>query len=1258
MARTFSKTDVAVGGRPTSVAMADVDKDGDLDMLVANGDDNTVSVRLNDGGGRFSGGTAISAGIGPSFVKAADVDRDGDLDVIVANRDSATVSVRLNDGRGVFSGGTDIRMGLAPLSVAMADVDRDGDLDMLALSQGDSVVSVHLNDGQGRFSSGTNFSAGFDPYALAVADVDRDGDLDMLFANFNDAQVTVQLNNHYGNFVRGPAVAVGRGSLSVTTGDVDGDGDGDLLAGNQDGGTVSVRLNDGRGGFSGTTDVPVSGGPRAVTLADMDGDGDLDLLTANFYVGTVSLRLNDGRGAFSGGRDFTVGGSPASLTVADTDRDGDLDILVANAGSDTVSILLNDSSAAVATRIAASGSGTLKIGDRVIFTLTTDSPVPVTGTPKLTLSNGASARYAGLDAAGRPTFAYTVAEGDTASRGLSVTGLDTTGGALGGSAPQLSFGPATRVGAGVDPGSAAMADMDRDGDLDMLVANRDSATVSVRLNDGRGRFSDGGEVGVGQRPTSLATADVNEDGFLDILAANQTSGTVSVRLNNGSGGYSAFQEVGVRQGPVSLAMADVNRDGHLDLITANIDGNTVSVRLSTGLGSFGGTWEYATSDRPSSVTTADLDRDGDLDLLVASRAGRSVNVLLNDGIGGFRTNGQNVIVSYGVGGNPSSVTAADLDRDGDIDFLTANELTNTVSVRFNDGRGAFAGGSEISVGGIGYPASTSAAADLDGDGDLDLLTANFFSGTVSVRLNDGRGSFSGGRDIAVGDRPVAITASDVNGDGRPDLIVTHGSGGGNVGSVSVLLNRSVPGVLFDGASLAAAPGAATGRALDATRPAAPKLALAADTGASATDRVTRDAALTLSGLERGATLSYAVDGGPAASRYDPAALADGRHTVTVTQTDAAGNLSKAASLTFTLDRTARPPVLALAQDTGASNGDRVTRDARLTLSGVEAGARLAYVVDGRAVAAYDPASLAEGRHTVSVTQTDLAGNVSRAGALTFTLADSAPAITSGGGAGQASLAVAENGKAVAVLKASDADGDALAWSIAGGADAGLFAIDARTGALAFKAAPDFEAPRDVGKDNVYAVTVRVSDGKSSDTQALSVTITDAKGKALTGTARADALVGTSEADTLTGLGGDDTLTGWSGNDRLYGGDGADTLRGGAGADKLDGGAGDDIFVFAALSDSRVAATDRDTIYDLTPGDRIDLSAIDANGTAAGKGTFTFIGTEAFHGKAGELRYLKTASDTYVYADTNGDRTADFAIHLDDAVTLGRAHFLL
>ena len=158
----------------------------------------------------------------------------------------------------------------------------------------------------------------------------------------------------------------------------------------------------------------------------------------------------------------------------------------------------------------------------------------------------------------------------------------------------------------------------------------------------------------------------------------------------------------------------------------------------------------------------------------------------------------------------------------------------------------------------------------------------------------------------------------------------------------------------------------------------------------------------------------------------------------------------------------------------------------------------------------------------------------------------------------------------------------------------------------------------------------------------------------------DTITGTKYADFLFGGAGNDLVNGGVGNDGIEGNAGNDKLYGGAGADKLVGGAGADTFEFKLISESTVGAAGRDTVVDFNQGekDKVGLSAIDANTKLAGDQAFTFIGADAFHNKAGELRYVKSGGDTYVHGDVNGDGKADFSILFDANITFKAGDFLL
>lgn len=166
----------------------------------------------------------------------------------------------------------------------------------------------------------------------------------------------------------------------------------------------------------------------------------------------------------------------------------------------------------------------------------------------------------------------------------------------------------------------------------------------------------------------------------------------------------------------------------------------------------------------------------------------------------------------------------------------------------------------------------------------------------------------------------------------------------------------------------------------------------------------------------------------------------------------------------------------------------------------------------------------------------------------------------------------------------------------------------------------------------------------------------------------DRLTGGFGVDTLKGGSGNDTITGdlssssEGSNDKLYGDAGNDRLWGLYGADALYGGTGQDVFDYYSIGESTADAKGRDTIYDFkrSEGDLIDLEDIDANRNtqAYGNQTFAFIGEKSFSGRGGELRYVNKSGDTFVYADVDGDKNADFSIKLEGTIDLVKGDFVL
>ncbi|MDO7873373.1 FG-GAP-like repeat-containing protein [Hymenobacter sp. ASUV-10] len=396
-------SEVSLAGRPTNLTVADIDNDGDLDLLTPDNNTSSVSVRLNNGAGGFSGTTTLPMASQPYALTTADVDGDGDPDLLVGNVAGGSVSVRFNDGAGNFTGTTNVPMPGGPGSLAVGDLDADGDLDLVATNMSANTVNVRFNDGAGNFTGTTQVPVGTLPVTVITADIDGDGDLDILTNNNDLGTVSVRLNNGAGVFSGTTDLPLNSYSFGLVAADLDGDGDLDLLTGSGVvGNTVQVHLNNGAGTFASPTSVVTDFRTQGIVAADVDGDGDLDLLTANTQnSSTVSVRLNNGAASFSGTLNVPTGDNTLAVAAADVDGDGDLDILAANTFSSSVSVRFNQSSPTISGFTPASGP----VGTTVTVTGTA-----LTGATALTLNGVAVSGFTVVDAA---TIQFSVPAGGT-----------------------------------------------------------------------------------------------------------------------------------------------------------------------------------------------------------------------------------------------------------------------------------------------------------------------------------------------------------------------------------------------------------------------------------------------------------------------------------------------------------------------------------------------------------------------------------------------------------------------------------------------------------------------------------------------------------------------------------------------------------------------------------------------------------------------------------------------------------------------------
>lgn len=387
--------------------------------------------------------------------------------------------------------------------------------------------------------------------------------------------------------------------------------------------------------------------------------------------------------------------------------------------------------------------------------------------------------------------------------------------------------------------SIAIEDLNGDGIPDVVIASQNisslvqglptvDGSVEIFLGNGDGTFQspvsyDSG----GILPGTLAIADVNGDGKLDVVVGNRGNGSagtgVGLLLGNGDGTLQKVGVVSTLYSP-SLVVADVNGDGKLDLIIASVNqdfigGGLADVLLGNGDGTFQPATVYTSgASGAGSIAVADVNGDGKLDLIMTgpcpttgfSCAGSPypdaiVSVLLGNGNGTFQSPLMYDSGGYAFGGYPSGgVTVADVNADGKPDLLVGNcQLSGygcqnaTVAVLLGNGNGSFQPAAIYyagSVNSLTASVSSIAAADVNMDGKVDVVATTWYGSAVTVLLGNGDGTF---QPFVSSDSgavlPSSVAVADLNGDGKPDAAVANCGIVGLTssvceGSMGVLLN--------------------------------------------------------------------------------------------------------------------------------------------------------------------------------------------------------------------------------------------------------------------------------------------------------------------------------------------------------------------------------------------------------------------------------------------------------------------------------------
>ncbi len=800
--------------------VADMDNDGDLDIVVLQ--DTAFTIYYNFGDGTFPTKNDFAAGSrydDASEIEIVDLDNDGNLDIVIAGNFGTSGSfnneypVFFNEGGGVFSneGGGDLSSVYWD-RVKVADFDNDGDFDILVKPVFSNPIQIFANYGARNFVQVPQVYVGISSYNIyfidGIGDFDKDGDVDVAvsgyFSGYGEA-VFVYSNNGYllsdpnSKFSLTPTDTISTRYTEATTFfDFDGDGDLDMTQGTyESSGYATFKNGDAPLGFYDFGNPFTYDDVYWTAAGDYDGDGDVDLFASNKYFGPggeeelLTIHANDGNGNF-GPPEFVIDLPTRSYRVseiipADFDGDGDLDVFVSfryafssenmiffNEDQNPISSVSLDNNTVNYLSMKGTQVGSLSFtepdGDDVFFRMSDNSS-----------GNGPQNGFFTTTTDGRLILNQELNRFPGSSMQIEVEAYDQFGDVfqqvftidIQGSPSFNSLGTffTQGFGLGVDTyfDGGDFYDYDNDGDLDVIAS--DNSNIFVINNDGPNQFTAVDTLfanGNFNTIYDIAVADYDLDGDGDILLSKDEYSTTELFINNGVDFLA--QNITTNGTKYSNVWVDFDRDGDLDFFGGGSRFGTQGVVTYVNdlgfLYSNGGTFINSSGYSIRTLRSTDFDNDGDTDLaFVAGNFVRMFDVVPS-AYGSYGNQiGELITESFNL-----DMEIADVNGDGFQDVVTTEKV-----MFYNESNGNFVeGGQTFSAAFFGgsYPDQIE-LADMDGDGDIDMFLSAY-SGEHKLLLNDGNGTFSdSGLIFGTPNYTDKLIAVDIDNDGDIDVFMSN-----------------------------------------------------------------------------------------------------------------------------------------------------------------------------------------------------------------------------------------------------------------------------------------------------------------------------------------------------------------------------------------------------------------------------------------------------------------------------------------------------
>ncbi|HPG41502.1 MAG TPA: T9SS type A sorting domain-containing protein [bacterium] len=693
---------------PTSIAVCDLDTDGDGDVLVSSWSDNKITWFENtDAKGTFKQQQAISDSVTHAdYANYMDVDGDADLDVLSLAQEGGKLAWHENlDNKGSF--GTKHVIADSIIHVIACDLDNDGDQDIVTLRNNTQLLWFENETNNSRFNRAITIRDSLIyAFQVSIADLDGDGDDDIMVSKNQGTDTAWEWYENKNNatqfiYHHVPTAILNQKDIyqyRICTSDIDNDGDTDIVLAAfyyegqklpEDFGLSWFENIDGKGAFSAPHIISdYEADIISIYSTDIDGDGDQDFVTSCEW-GMIAWWENIA-GVFKHHVINDKSTSGRFVTAYDLDNDGDQDVLAATLLDDKIAWYEN-----------LDGTGQFSRAKPVNITLSQVQsvyPADLDGDGDLDVLSGSAwvAWNENLDGKGnfrkqRVIYDQSPAEVQVLAADLDGDkALDVVSASIGDNllawyhnedGKGAFSGPHVISTTVNGPPTIFTIDVDSDGDMDVLTASRYSNFILWYANDGEGNFSEPQLVsGLVDAPACVFAADLDNDGDPDVLSASLYDNKIAWYENlNGKGIFGAQKIISIeRSFARAVSAADIDKDGDLDVLSASWWDYTIAwYENMDGAGTFGpGRILSSVEEWASSVTAADVDLDGDMDVLFAAQAENMIGWFENlDGKGNF---GERQVITQNAEGAHMVVTA-DLDNDGDPDVLTSSILDNKVA---------------------------------------------------------------------------------------------------------------------------------------------------------------------------------------------------------------------------------------------------------------------------------------------------------------------------------------------------------------------------------------------------------------------------------------------------------------------------------------------------------------------------------------------------------------------------------------------------